>query len=93
MSELWWLAPIYLIIINSITYLAFWDDKKRARLRLYRISEGNLLSLAILGGSPAAIFAQQHLRHKTRKQPFSTFLLCIPGIQIGVAILLIVLST
>ena len=93
MNELWWIAPLYLIIINSITYFAFWIDKGRARQRGYRISESNLLSLAVLGGSPAAIFAQQRLRHKTRKQPFSTFLLCIPGIQIGVAILLVVLST
>jgi len=93
LNELWWIAPLYLITINSITYFAFWIDKRRARQRGYRISESNLLSLAVLGGSPAAIFAQQRLRHKTRKQPFSTFLLCIPGIQIGVAILLVVLST
>jgi len=86
MSQLWWLAPVYLLVINSTTYLAFWSDKERAQQRLYRISESNLLFLALLGGSPAAIFAQQYLRHKTRKQPFCTILLCIPGIQTGVAI-------
>ena len=82
----WWLAPIYLFLINAITYLMFWIDKERAQLRLYRISEGHLLLLAMLGGSPAAIFAQQHLRHKTRKQPFGMMLLGIFGIQIFAAI-------
>ena len=86
MSKLWWLALIYMLVINAITYFAFWADKERARHQRYRISEGNLLSLAIFGGSPAAIFARQHLRHKTRKQPFSTMLSCVPGAQIAVAI-------
>lgn len=86
MLELWWLLPLYLILINSITYFAFWADKERARQRVYRIPERHLLWLALLGGSPAAIFAQHYLRHKTRKQPFKTILLCIPAIQIGLAI-------
>jgi uncharacterized membrane protein YsdA (DUF1294 family) len=84
-SDLWWLIPIYLLAINLITYFVFWADKERAQRRLYRISERNLLLLAILGGSPAAILARQNLRHKIKKQPFSTILLCIPVIQIGVA--------
>jgi uncharacterized membrane protein YsdA (DUF1294 family) len=88
--ELLWIMPFYLIIINFITYLAFWIDKKRARQGGWRISEDNLLFLAVLGGSPAAIFARQHLRHKTKKQPFSTFLLWIPGLQIGAVIVLVV---
>jgi uncharacterized membrane protein YsdA (DUF1294 family) len=81
------------MIINFITYFAFWTDKQRARQGGWRISEDNLFFLAVLGGSPAAIFAQQHLRHKTRKQPFSTVLLCILGLQIGAAIVLAVLLT
>jgi uncharacterized membrane protein YsdA (DUF1294 family) len=92
MSEIWWLAPIYLLLINSITYLAFWIDKERAQMHLYRISESNLLLLAALGGSPAAIFAQQHLRHKTRKQPFGALLLSALGIQTCVAIWLVLLT-
>src|SRR4051794_20256438 len=41
--ELLWLTPFYLIIINSITYFAFWIDKQRARQRSWRVSEDNLL--------------------------------------------------
>ena len=83
---LWWLAPIYMLLINSITYLMFWGGKESAQLRPYRISEGHLLLLAMLGGSPAAIFARQHLRHKTRKQPFGMLLLGIFGMQTSAAI-------
>lgn len=83
---IWWLVPIYMFLINSITYLMFWNDKERAQMGLYRISEAQLLLLAALGGSPAAIFARQHLRHKTRKQPFSVVLFGIFGIQIFAAI-------
>jgi len=90
MSDLWWLAPAYLLVVNATTYLTFGADKHRAQHHRYRIPESNLFLLAGLGGSPAAIFAQHHLRHKTRKQPFGTILLCIAGIQIGVAIWLVV---
>jgi uncharacterized membrane protein YsdA (DUF1294 family) len=80
-NALWWVAPVYIILINAITYLMFWNDKERAQLRLRRISEGHLLTLAMLGGSPAALFARQYLRHKTRKQPFATLLILIFAIQ------------
>lgn len=49
MTELWWLVPVYLFVINAVTYLAFWVDKKRAQQRAYRIAEHNLLALAIRG--------------------------------------------
>jgi uncharacterized membrane protein YsdA (DUF1294 family) len=83
-------APLYLVVISLATYFAFWLDKRRARQGSWRISESNLLFLALIGGSPAAIFAQQRLRHKTRKEPFRTFLFCIPGVQIGAIIALVV---
>ena len=80
------LALIYLPVINAITWFAFWADKERARQGLYRIPERTLLLLALAGGSPAAIHAQQRLRHKTRKQPFSTLLVGIPVIQVAALI-------
>jgi uncharacterized membrane protein YsdA (DUF1294 family) len=76
-------AGFYAVAINSLTYLAFRTDKRRAVRHQFRISESRLLTLAALGGSPAAIYAQQSLRHKNRKQPFATILLLITGLQIG----------
>jgi uncharacterized membrane protein YsdA (DUF1294 family) len=71
---------LYIFGINVVTYLAFWIDKERARAGRYRIAERTLLFLALLGGSPAGLLAQRHLRHKTRKQPFA-------GLLAGIALL------
>lgn len=78
------MGALYLAVINALTYLSFRDDKRRAVQARRRIPERRLLALAALGGSPAAIYAQQTLRHKTAKQPFATLLLAIVGLQVGV---------
>jgi uncharacterized membrane protein YsdA (DUF1294 family) len=77
---------LYLFVINAATYCAFWIDKSQARQGGYRVSEAALLSLAFLGGSPAALFARQHLRHKTLKQPFTGQLFAIVALQLGAVI-------
>lgn len=81
-----WLVLAWLLAINPITWLAFARDKKAARqisFRPNRIPEARLLGLAAAGGSPAAWAAMRQLRHKTRKQPFRTWLLVITGLQMG----------
>jgi uncharacterized membrane protein YsdA (DUF1294 family) len=82
-AEIYPLAALYLLFINSITYGAFWIDKTQARNAGYRISENTLLLFAALGGSPFALLARSLLRHKTRKQPFVTLLFLIVGVQVG----------
>lgn len=71
------------IAVNALTILRFWQDKKRAIRGERRISEGDLLGLALIGGSPGALLARHWFRHKTRKQPFSTLLLLILVLQLG----------
>ena len=81
----------WLAAINAATYVAFAADKRRAREHGRRISERTLLTLAMLGGSPAAFVAQQRLRHKTRKQPFAGLLVLIAAALLafgGLAVLL-----
>ncbi|WP_281823232.1 DUF1294 domain-containing protein [Sphingobium sp. BS19] len=63
--------------------LRFWQDKQRAINGRRRIAESDLLGLAIIGGSVGALLARQMFRHKTRKEPFSTYLLLILVAQIG----------
>jgi len=45
-------------------------DKAAARAGRGRISESTLLSLALIGGWPGALVAQQVFRHKTAKRAF-----------------------
>lgn len=80
------LAMVALLIVNGWTMLRFWQDKRRAIMGGRRIPERELLGLALVGGSPAALLARRLFRHKTRKEPFSTQLQLIVAIQAGAAI-------
>ena len=79
-------AILAFLIVNAWTILSFWYDKRRAMAGERRVPESNLLSLALIGGSPGALLARHLFRHKTRKQPFSTYLYLILVVQIGAAI-------
>lgn len=79
-----------LITLNSVTALMFWWDKRQAVLGERRVPERVLLLLAAMGRSAGAVFAQQVLRHKTRKQPFRSILQGIIVLQIvALAVVLI----
>ena len=80
------LAAVALLVVNLWTILRFWQDKRRALNGERRIPEGELLQLALFGGSPGALLARRWFRHKTRKEPFSTRLMLIVACQAGVAI-------
>jgi len=71
---MWTWAVGYLALINALTFGLFALDKRRAEARAWRIPERTLLLAALIGGTPAAMAAQQLLRHKTRKQPFGAWL-------------------
>jgi uncharacterized membrane protein YsdA (DUF1294 family) len=86
MTSLLPLAVPALILVNLWTIIRFWQDKQRAKAGDRRIPEGDLLGLALIGGSPGALLARHMFRHKTRKEPFSTQLLVIIALQTGACI-------
>ncbi|HON31499.1 MAG TPA: DUF1294 domain-containing protein, partial [Ottowia sp.] len=65
---LWLLGA--LAALNLVTYAAYAADKSAARRGGWRTSEQQLHLLALLGGWPAAWWAQQRLRHKSSKPEF-----------------------
>ena len=73
---------LYLAGINLVTFAMFAWDKYSAIKGQWRIPEKTLLALALAGGTPGAIIAQQRLRHKTRKQPFRAQLILIAGLHV-----------
>ena len=86
MSSLLPFAVPALVLLNLWTVLRFWQDKQRAIAGERRISESDLLGLALIGGSPGALLARKLFRHKTRKEPFNTQLFMIVALQIGAMI-------
>jgi len=72
-----------LIAVNFCAFAAFGIDKARAEQGAWRISEGTLLRLALIGGTPGAYAGRALFRHKTRKQPFSGQLHAIAGLQLA----------
>jgi uncharacterized membrane protein YsdA (DUF1294 family) len=61
-------------LVNLITFMLFGLDKLRAGAGSWRISEGTLLAWAFFGGSVGAYAGRAVFRHKTRKQPFCSYL-------------------
>jgi uncharacterized membrane protein YsdA (DUF1294 family) len=76
----------YVIAINFTAFAAFGIDKMLAEANAWRISETSLLTLAFVGGSPGAYAGRHLFRHKTRKQPFSSELHTIVGLQAAVLV-------
>ena len=84
--RIWFIVFVALLVVNLWTILRFWQDKSFARLGERRIPESDLLGLALIGGTPGALVARHLFRHKTRKQPFSTYLYLIATVQMGLVI-------
>lgn len=58
------------LVLSLITFLLYSLDKTASKKGSWRTSESTLHWLALAGGWPGALIAQQTLRHKSRKQSF-----------------------
>lgn len=61
--------PLYLLT-SLVTFIIYAMDKSAAKSGAWRTKESSLHLLALAGGWPGAIVAQQKLRHKSKKQSF-----------------------
>lgn len=58
------------MVLNLMTFYMYWLDKYAAQQGRWRTAENTLHLVSVLGGWPGAWFAQQILRHKSRKAAF-----------------------
>jgi uncharacterized membrane protein YsdA (DUF1294 family)/cold shock CspA family protein len=69
-----WKPPLLIVAVyagaSAITFVAYALDKSAAARDARRTPENTLHLLALLGGWPGALLAQQFLRHKSAKAEF-----------------------
>jgi len=63
----WRLVAGLAVGVNILSLGFYWIDKRRAEAGQWRISEGSLHLLELLGGWPGAFLAQRLFRHKIEK--------------------------
>lgn len=74
-------------LASIIAFLAYAEDKARARRDAWRIPEAHLHLLALCGGWPGALAAQHLLRHKNRKAAFQAIFWGTVGLNIAAMVL------
>ena len=85
-----WVGISYLVIVNLLAAFYFVQDKRYAEHGLGRVPEAKLLTLAMIGGAPAMMWARKRIRHKTRKQPFAALLTTIFVVQMIASIAVVI---
>lgn len=75
----------YLLAANLLTFITYGIDKRKARLKHWRVREASLLLLAALGGSIGALLAMYLFHHKTQHKKFSYGVPAILIIQLSIA--------
>lgn len=78
---------VYLVIMNIVGLLLMGIDKKKARMKAYRIPEKTLFLASILGGSIGSWAGMYLFHHKTRHWYFVVGMPAILFLQILLGIL------
>lgn len=77
-----WSGLLY-AAFSVLCFLVYAVDKAAALYGRRRISEKTLHLLALAGGWPGAILAQQWLRHKSSKRSFRRLFWCTAGLNVA----------
>ena len=77
---------VAVVAVNLVTFAAFGWDKFCATSGRRRVAERTLLSLMVIGGSPAGWIAMLLFHHKTQKASFRSAAIAIVLIQVAALI-------
>ena len=80
---------IYLLAVNTVTFIVYGIDKYKAKHDNWRISEATLLLLAVFGGSIGAWFGMKVWHHKTMHKKFKYGVPVIFLLQLALAVWII----
>lgn len=82
----WKYVLIYVLVINVIGFLAMGIDKLKAKKDWWRIPEGTLMMLCLLGGGIGTICGMYKFRHKTKKLKFTVGMPTILILEIAIVL-------
>ena len=82
----WKYVLIYVLVINVIGFLAMGIDKLKAKKDWWRIPEGTLMMLCVLGGGIGTICGMYKFRHKTKKLKFTVGMPTILILEIAIVL-------
>ncbi len=72
----------YLLGVNLLAFIMFNLDKWYATTGGWRISEGSLLLICLIGGAPGGYLGMRYAHHKTRKTLFAVGLPAMGIVQL-----------
>lgn len=73
----------YLLLINIVSGIVFWSDKRKARQSKKRIQERTLHFYELLGGVFSILFLMYQIRHKNHKKGYSLITYGIALVWVG----------
>ena len=79
-------------ILSIAAFSMYASDKAAAVKGEWRTPELTLHVVALVGGWPGALVARQYLRHKTRKEPFSTIFWLTVAVNCGSLVWIVALQ-
>ena len=82
----WKYVLIYVLVINVMGFLAMGIDKLKAKKDWWRIPEGTLMMLCLLGGGIGTICGMYKFRHKTKKLKFTVGMPTILILEIAIVL-------
>lgn len=82
---------LYLLLINIVSFIVFFVDKRKSIKNKWRIKENTLHLFSFIGGVYGSIAAMLLFKHKTRKPKFCIITAIALGINIFIIYELVIL--
>ena len=76
-------VPVFYVAASAVAAIAYRLDKSAAERNAWRTSEMMLHFIAVIGGWPGALVAQEVFRHKSRKLSFRLVLWMTVALNCG----------
>ena len=80
------ILAILILVMNLVTFVLYYADKRKAEKGQWRIKESTLLIATTLAGSLGAFLAMRIFHHKTHKAPFFWLVPLMLAVHIAIII-------